>query len=190
MHRFHQTLLIFSTFAFSWLAMMAVHELGHIINGSLSGGRISRVVLHPLVFSRTDFSENPHSLFTAWGGGLWGIAIPLIVWAVFRRYFKRCAFLAAFFLGFCSIANGAYLAGGSFFPAGGDDAGVILQHGGAVWQLLLFGIPAVAAGLWFWNGLGPHFGFGQAHGIVDRSATWGMMGLLISAILLEIAICG
>jgi hypothetical protein len=185
MHRFHQALLIFTTLAFSWLAMMAVHELGHIINGCLSGGRISHVVLHPLVFSRTDFSENPHPLFTAWGGGLWGATIPMIVWAIFRRYFKRYASLAAFFLSFCSIANGAYLAGGSFFPAGGDDAGVIIQHGGAVWQLLLFGIPAVAAGLWFWNGLGTHFGLGQAHGTVDRTAAWGMTALLILVILME-----
>ena len=144
--------------------------------------------LHPLAFSRTDFAENPHPLFTAWGGALWGIAIPLLLWAIFRRFLKRYAFLAAFFAGFCLIANGAYLVGGSFLPGGGDDAGVILQHGGFRWQLLLYGIPAVAAGLWLWNGLGLHFGLGQAHGKVDRSAAWGMTGLVVLIILTEIGL--
>jgi hypothetical protein len=185
MNRFHEALLIFSTLAFSWLAMMAIHEFGHVLNGWLSGGQASRVVLHPLEFSRTDFAANPHPLFVAWGGALWGIVLPLIPWAVFRRFFKRFAFLTTFFLGFCLIVNGAYLAGGSFFPAGEADGGVILKQGGAVWQLLLFGIPAVGVGLWFWNGLGPNFALSQSHGKVDRTAAWGMTGLLLSTILLE-----
>jgi hypothetical protein len=129
---------------------------------------------------------NPHPLFTAWGGAGWGIVLPLLIWAIFRRFFPRYSFLAAYFTGFCLIANGAYLAGGSFLSGGGDDANVILQHGGARWQLLLYGIPAIATGLWFWNGLGPHFGLGHARGIVDRSAALGMTGLLLLIIMAEI----
>jgi hypothetical protein len=189
--RFHQALLIFSTIASSWLAMMGVHEFGHVMNAWLSGGTVSRVALHPLVFSRTDFVRNPQPLFTAWGGALWGIAIPILIWVICRRFFKRYAFLAAFFAGFCLIANGAYLAGGSFLTrVGGDDAGVILQNGGERWQLLLYGLPVVAAGLWFWNGLGANFGLRKEQGEVDRTAAWGMTGLLLSIIMVEILLFG
>jgi hypothetical protein len=148
------------------------------------------IVLHPLLFSRTDFAENPRPLFVAWGGAWWGIVIPVLIWVIFRRFFKRYSFLAAFFAGFCLIANGAYLAGGSLFLGGGDDAGVIVQHSGERWQLLLYGLPTVAAGLWFWNGLGPHFGLGQAQFNVDRTATWGMTGLLSLIIMVEIMVFG
>jgi hypothetical protein len=185
--RLHQALLIASTLGFCWLAMMAVHELGHVVNASLSGGRVSQVVLHPLAFSRTDFAENPHPLFVAWGGALWGILIPTAMWLIFRRFCRRFAFLAAFFAGFCFIANGAYLAGGAMLSrAGGDDAGVILQHGGQRWQLLLVGLPAMALGLWLWNGLGPHFGLGRPAGRVDRKAASAMTGLLLLAIMAEL----
>jgi hypothetical protein len=185
-NRLYQMMLIVSTVGLSWLAMMAVHEFGHVIDAWLSGGRIAKVVLHPLVFSRTDFAENPHPLFVAWGGAAWGIALPVLLWLIVRRFIKRYAFLAAFFAGFCLIANGAYLAAGSFFRGGGDDAGVILQHGGERWQLLLFGLTATAAGLWFWNGLGNHFGLAEARGQVDRTAAWVVAGLLLTIILLEI----
>ena len=48
MNRFFQILLISSTLAFSWLGMMAVHELGHVTHLALSGGTVEKVVLHPL----------------------------------------------------------------------------------------------------------------------------------------------
>jgi hypothetical protein len=185
-NRLHQIQLIFSTIALSWLAMMAVHELGHAVNGWLTGGKVSRVVLNPLEFSRTDFAENPHPLFTAWGGAMWGIVLPVLLWMLFHQFFMRYAFLAKFFAGFCLIANGAYLAAGSLLTSGGDDAGVIMQHGGARWQMLLYGLPTVAVGLWFLNGLGPQFGLGKSQGIIDRTAAWGMTGLLILIILMEV----
>jgi hypothetical protein len=61
----------------SWLAMMAIHELGHVLHAWLSGGTVSLVYLRPFEFSRTDLSVNPHPQFVAWGGPLWGCVIPL-----------------------------------------------------------------------------------------------------------------
>ena len=51
MSRFHQALLIVSTLALSWLGMQAVHEAGHVLHAWWSGGRVERLVLHPLTLS-------------------------------------------------------------------------------------------------------------------------------------------
>jgi hypothetical protein len=218
--RFFQFLLLVSLAAFSWLAMQAVHELGHVLHAGLSGGAVERVVLHPLDISRTDVSPNPHPLFVAWGGAAWGCSIPLALWAavrwlarprekggqspfagtaqrraptrsVGRRTNGDCplfshAYLVRWFAGFCLIANGAYLAGGSFMPGGGEDAGVLLANGAAQWQLLAFGVPAVAAGLYLWHGLGPHFGLGPVRRKVDRRAAIGVSLALTFLVVLEV----
>jgi hypothetical protein len=104
----------------------------------------------------------------AWGGAIWGCLIPLLVWAVVRHAAPKYAYLAAFFAGFCLIANGAYLAAGAFVLAG--DAGDLLTHGAARWQLICFGVVASATGLCLWNGLGPQFGWGVSAQSVDRKA--------------------
>jgi len=158
-------LLIASTIGLSWLMMMAVHELGHVLNAWLSGGRVQQVVLHPLAISRTDVSPNPRPLFVAWGGAIWGVAIPLAVLGLTTVSRWRHRYLVAFFAGFCCLANGLYLAAGSFSGAG--DAGDLLRHGARQWQLVTFGLPLAAAGLWIWNGLGERFGIGVAEGKVD-----------------------
>jgi hypothetical protein len=184
-NRFFQILLVVSLAAFSWLAMMAVHEFGHVLHAWLSGGTVERVVLHPLSISQTDVTPNPHPLFVAWGGAAWGCLIPLALLAAFRWLTRPYDYLTAWFAGFCLIANGAYLAAGSFWPDG-DDAGVLLINGAAQWQLLTFGIPAVACGLYLWNGLSPHFGFGPARGKVDRRAAVGVALALVILVGLEL----
>jgi hypothetical protein len=180
MHRFWQILLITSTFGFSWLGMMVFHESGHVLHAWAGGGEVARVVLHPLAFSRTDYAANPHPLLAAWGGAVWGTVLPVVLWLAVRLAANRYDYLARFFAGFCLVTNGAYLGAGSFFAGGGDDAGLILRHGGQPWQLWLFGLAAMAAGLVLWNGLGPKFGLGSARGRVDVKAAVGMaMGLVV-----------
>ena len=58
MKRFQQLLFVASVLVLSWLAMMAVHELGHVSRGVGSGGSVTRVVRYPLAISRTDVSPN------------------------------------------------------------------------------------------------------------------------------------
>ena len=178
-----------STAGFSWLAMMVVHESGHVFNACLSGGIVSKIVLHPLAFSQTDLSVNPHPLFVAWGGATWGCLIPLGLLACVHFIARNYRYLFAWWAGFCLIANGAYLACGWLFSGSGhaaDDANVILQNGGARWQLVIFGLIALPIGLWLWNGLGPNFGLGPARGKVDRKAAVGVTVALLVPVVCEL----
>ncbi len=184
MKRCHQVILILATIAASWLLMMVVHELGHVVHAWISGGTITRVVLHPLVISRTDVAPNPQPLLVAWGGVIWGCVIPLALWGVLQWMKSRFAPVARFFAGFCLIANGAYIAGGVFGRHG--DAGDMLDHGSPAWVLIVVGTPLAAAGLFLWHHLGPHFGLGEANGEVDKTVAWSMLILLVAVVLAEL----
>jgi hypothetical protein len=133
--------LIVATVIASWLGMQAVHELGHCVGAWLTGGRIERVVLHPLTISRTDLADNPHPLIVAWGGPVFGVVAPLVLWGVRVAIFKfgsmDFGFLLRFFAGFCLLANGLYIGVGSWGHIG--DCGELLHHGAQPWQLWIFG---------------------------------------------------
>jgi hypothetical protein len=176
--------LIFSTLCFSWLAMQAVHEFGHVVHAWASAGRVERVVLHPLEISRTDVAPNPHPQFVAWGGPLWGSLIPLGVHLVLLRCQWPRAWLTASFAGFCLVANGAYLLGGSLFPVG--DAQTLLDNGAPRLTLVSLGIAGLASGLYLWNGLGRHFGLGKPVAPPDRSAAWGISACAVVLLIAEL----
>lgn len=184
MNRAHQALLVASTLIFSWLAMQAVHESGHVLHALFSGGTVTKVLLHPLEISRTDVSPNPHPQFVAWGGPIWGAVLPVIAWGGVQWAKTRRAWLIRCFAGFCLVANGAYLSGGSIFPVG--DADVLLREGAPRWALAAFGIVAAGAGLSLWNGLGPYFGLSRSSPEIDRKAAWGMG---VAAAILTISEC-
>lgn len=155
--------------------MMALHELGHVLHAAATGGRVARVVLHPLTFSRTDVTPNPRPLCVAWGGLVWGCILPLVPLAVPRIRKARLGFLLRFFAGFCLLANGAYAAAGVIDPVG--DAAEMIRLGTPAWVLAGFGVPVMAAGLALWNGIGRRFGL--AGGVVDPVAVWVAFGALL-----------
>ena len=188
MLRFRQFTLIAATLCSSWLGMLALHELGHVLNAWASGGGVTRVDLPLVGFSQTHVSPNPHPQFVAWGGAVWGSLLPLVCWAIVRWAAPGYAFLAAFFAGFCCLANGAYLAAGSFVggPNDADDAHELLRHGAQAWQLVAFGVVAAAIGLSMWHGQGRFFGLGKApagiegRAIVAAAAIWvGWMAIFL-----------
>src|SRR4026209_1573459 len=103
MKRQPQVLLIAATLACSWLAMQAVHELGHVAAAAVSGGRVKFVVLHPTAISYTEFSSNPHPLFVSWMGPIVGVLLPIVPLVIARWFRWRSWYLFQFFAGFCLI---------------------------------------------------------------------------------------
>jgi hypothetical protein len=134
----------------SWLAMMAVHELGHVIHAWLSGGRIVSVSVPLVGFSQTIVQPNPREHFVVWGGPLWGVTIPLIGCGVFRIVRGRVPDVWRFFTGLCLVANGAYV-GIGWLIAGGGDAHDLLRLGTRRDVMIAFGAACVALGLWCWH---------------------------------------
>lgn len=170
--RGRQFVLVAATLCGSWLGMLAVHEFGHVLHAWLSGGTVTGVDLPLVGFSQTHVSPNPQPRFVAWGGAVWGSLLPLVGWAIVRRRAPALAFLAAFFAGFCCVANGAYLAAGSFIGKANDadDAHELLRHGAQAWQLIAFGLVATAIGFQLWHGLGKSFGLGKSPRAVEKKA--------------------
>lgn len=175
--RFHQCLFIVSFLTLNWLGMMAVHELGHAFGALITGGTVRRVVLHPLAISRTDVSPNPYPAIVVWLGPIIGCLLPVSATMAMprRALFWRSAL--RFFTGFCLVANGAYIAIGSFDRVG--DCGEMLNTGTPHWVLLLFGLIAIPTGLLMWHkpgSLGPF--------IRDASIVTARMAYLTFTVLL------
>ncbi len=169
-----------------WLGMMIVHEAGHVAGVWVTGGTVTRVVLHPLAISRTDVAPNPNPLLVAWAGPVIGLLLPIALWSILAIFRSREAFLARFFAGFCAVANGLYLGIGSFERVG--DAGDLLRSGASIWHLWLFGALTTVAGFRLWSGQARSFGFGpDAHRISWRPATTVSV-LLTTILVLELAL--
>ncbi len=184
MKRLPQTLLILTFLLLSWLLMQVIHECGHIIAALLSGGVVEQVVLHPLAISRTDFATNPHPLWVAWWGALFGSILPLLCCAFTRKFLQSYHALFVAFAGFCLMANGIYLGVGVFEAYG--DAGDIVRHGGEKWQLLLFGVLTVPSGLYLWDRVSLSFGFGEEHGHTERKHFIACAALLLLVLVGEL----
>ncbi len=188
MNRLHQAVLIVSVVLGSWLGTQAVHECGHVLGAWLTGGRVARVVLYPLTISRTDLAENPRPLAVVWSGPLFGVLCPLALWGLAAGARLPGAFVLRFFAGFCLIANGAYIACGSFDGIG--DCGEMLRHGSRMWQLWLFGALTVPAGLGLWHRQGKHFGLGPAPEKVSTGFAYGCLAACVLLAGLGLALGG
>ncbi len=157
--RVAKVLLLIAFGALCWYGFMAVHESGHVLAAWVSGGSVERVVLHPLQFSRTDLGSNPHPVFVALAGAVWGCVLPLGAWLVARGLKWKYAVLLRAFAGFCLVANGSYLGAAFILPVG--DAEDLIRLGVPVAAFAVPGIAVFAAGLWVWDGLFERLGFGK-----------------------------
>ena len=183
-----QAILIGSTVLGSWLGMQAVHEAGHVLGAWATGGRVDRVVLHPLTISRTDLADNPRPLAVAWAGPVVGAIAPVLAWGVWAAARLPGAYVLRFFAGFCLLANGLYLGVGSFDGVG--DCGDLLRHGARMWHLWAFGLATAPAGLWLGHRQGPHFGLGPAGVRVSTGAAWTCLVVCVLLIALGLWVGG
>ena len=188
MRRRPQLVLIVLSAPLAWLWMQVVHECGHALFGWLTGGSVSRVVLHPLTISRTDLDANPHPLVVCWAGPVFGSIAPVLFWLIARAAKWSGEFWLRFFGGFCLIANGAYLAVGSFDRIG--DAGDLLKYGSPIGMLWLFGAVTIAVGLRLWHGLGTSFGLGSQAAPVRWPAALIVAGALLVTVTAEALLSG
>jgi hypothetical protein len=179
-------LFIAGTLGVSWLAMQIVHELGHIAGAWATGGRIAEVKLHPAAISYTLLSVNPQPLVVAWSGPIAGVVLPVLAWLCARQARLRGWYVLQFFAGFCLVANGAYLAGGAFYDMG--DASELLRHGAARPLVYVFGVSTTVIGIFLGSGLGPHFGFAQAGGHVDKGVAYVVVWIWLAIVALELAL--
>ena len=184
MGRLSQFLLIATFVVFSWLAMQVVHESGHVVGAWLTGGSVEKVVLRPGVLSHTELERNPHPLAVVWAGPLVGCLLPLAAFALAKVGNCPGVYLFRFFAGFCMVANGVYIAAGSFL--GGADPGDMMRNGSPQWLLILFGLVTIPAGLFMWHRQGIYFGLAGGHGKVHPVATITSVGLLALLIATEL----
>ncbi len=182
--RLRQVLLLSTFIPWCWLAMMVVHEGGHVAAAYITGATIEQVTLHPLAISRTDLGENPNPLLVSWAGALVGSVVPLMAWALMQWYAVTWSPMVRFFAGFCLVANGVYLGFGAW--NGDGDAGDLLRAGAASWQLICFGIFATAVGLWLWHGLGSAFGFRNNSQQISWRSVAATSILFIATVILEV----
>ena len=132
--------------------MMAVHEFGHVVGAFVTRGAVERIVLYPLTISRTDVSPNPNPGVVVWLGPLIGCTFPLFVRQLIPQRIVAARNIIQFFAGFCLIANGGYIAGGSLEGIG--DCGEMLRTGTPLWLMFAFGAIAISSGLYLWHRLG------------------------------------
>ena len=186
MERFHQVLFTVSLVALSWLVMMAVHELGHVVGATATGGSIERVVLQPFTISRTDVSPNPHPATVVWLGPVVGCILPLALFAIVFRRFTVLHNVARFFAGFCLIANGTYISIGSFNQVG--DCGEMLRTGTPLWAMLCYGAITIPLGFYLWNGLGSLTHFLDNPSLVAPRIAYIILGVLLVVVVAELAL--
>jgi hypothetical protein len=109
--------------------------------------------------------------------------LPFLVWFTARFKEWSVAWWLRFFAGFCLIANGGYLLGGSVVPVG--DVEMLIRFGVPRVLLAGIGIIAIIPGLALWHGLGKHFGFGPTPAPIKPLGAFGVALLLAVTIFIE-----
>ncbi len=178
MQRAYQLTFLFSLALVSWYAMMAVHELGHVLGAYATGGSVTKVVLHPLSISRTDVEPNPHPVVVVWLGPIVGCLLPAVfLWSISHRPVV-VRNMARFFAGFCLVANGAYIGAGAWDQVG--DCREMLRTGTPLSAMMAFGVIAVSLGLLVWQRLGSLGPFLRDPSMVHRRwAGFTLLGLVM-----------
>ena len=107
----------------AWYVMTLSHELGHVVCGWLTGGKLVYLDLRPWALPQSMFDPDPNPLARLWGGPILGAVIPGSVGLATRHVWVR-------FIGsFCVLANGAYLTTAWWVGDSFLDTTKLLEHG-------------------------------------------------------------
>jgi hypothetical protein len=121
-----------------------------------------------------------------WLGPIVGWVLPLALFAIVPRRFNVLKPVARFFAGFCLVANGAYIALGSFSAVG--DCGEMLRTGTPHWAMLCFGVLTIPLGFYLWNGLGSPTHFLKNPSMVAPKTAYMTLGVLLVVVIAELAL--
>lgn len=183
--RLPQLVLIACTLGVYWLGMQVVHEAGHVFGAWFVGARVEHIVLHPFTISRTQLVQLPAPLAVTWSGPIFGMAAPLIWYALWSATRLPGGYLWRCFAGFCLLVNGSYLAAGAIFGVG--DSQDLLVAGVGAWRMIAIGILCLPPGLWLFHRQGKFFGLGEAKGHVSIDAAYLMAFLFLAIFIPELA---
>ncbi|MEN1678183.1 MAG: hypothetical protein AAGJ46_01210 [Planctomycetota bacterium] len=124
-----------------WLAMMLVHELGHVVGAEVTGGVVTHVNVYPGRLSSTLVRPNPMPGVVLWAGIVGGWLVPAALALGCRWLPATVRAVADCWAAFCLLAGGVYLAIGGTERL--TDTGQLVAAG---WRLpLLIAIGSLAA---------------------------------------------
>ena len=115
-----------------------------------------------------------------WLGPIIGCVLPLAAFAIVPSQLTVVRNVGRFFAGFCLIANGVYVAAGSFGGVG--DCGEMLRTGTPLWVMLAFGAVTIPLGIYQWHGLGPLNQFINDTSIISRRMAYVTAGILFAVV--------
>ena len=119
------------------IAMMLVHELGHVAAAWATGGVVRSLELRPGKLSHTLVAPNPSPSVVLWGGFVVGWLAPGAVAVATRRVNGVLGPTIRAWAAFCLLAGGSYLAVGAGERL--TDTGQMLRVGWPLWSLVAIG---------------------------------------------------
>ncbi|MEM6799195.1 MAG: M50 family metallopeptidase [Planctomycetota bacterium] len=137
-------LLLLPLAVWMWLAMMLVHELGHVAAAGATGGRVVYVNVYPGQLSSTLVRPNPRPGVVLWAGLLGGWLVPAGIAAVASRAPRLVRRTLEAWAAFCLLAGGAYLAVGGVERL--TDTGKLVAAGWPAPLLIAIGSTAAIGG--------------------------------------------
>lgn len=140
---FAGTATLLAIVAWIGLAMMFVHELGHVVAAIATGGTLGSVELRPGFLSHTLVVPNPRPAVVLWSGFLSGWLVPLLTAPVWRYERGLVGPTLRAWAAFCLLAGGLYLAIGGTERL--TDTGELVRVGWSLPMLITIGL--IVAGI-------------------------------------------
>ncbi len=124
----------------AWCVMTLTHELGHVVCGWATGGKLTAVDLRPWRLPYSLFQPDPMPLVTLWGGPILGVLFPALIASLIRN--NDAWFVASF----CCLANGAYVATAWFSGDKYLDTPKLIEHGAWPLSIATYCLITIAVG--------------------------------------------